>query len=426
MSKSLPRRDRLAPRDRSLAVPAPAPRLPIALGHVDGYQASLFTVGALIAVLLTALLDYETGPELSLCIFYLAPVAACAWWCGYSHGILLSLAGAVAWSVVDSLENPSFPAVVGVWNGVVRFGMLVITSSLVSRLHAGAQRERMLARTDALTGAANGRTFYEAVVSESERSMRSGQPLTLAYLDLDNFKQLNDKLGHAAGDAALVDLVRLIRPDLRTHDVLARLGGDEFAMLMPDTDADGAVALLTRLQTLIAEEMNRTSRALTVSVGAVTFCKPLWDVDLMVQQVDTLMYAAKRFGRNRVEHATIRDPGSLPKGEQLRLERRATARTVSNHAAKVRCEGAETAEEEYATILDICAEGVGLRMDRHFPVGSILIVEPMAHQATTLLARVVRASEDEGAWLHGCELPTRLGPAELHRWVAGAIKEYRP
>jgi diguanylate cyclase (GGDEF)-like protein len=397
--------------------------LPIALGHVDGYQASLLTLGALLAVVLTALLDYETGPALSLCIFYLAPVAACAWWCGYSHGILLSLAGAVAWSVVDSLENPSFPAVVALWNGVVRFGMLVITSSLVSRLHAGAQRERMLARTDALTGAANGRTFYEAVVCESERATRSGQPLTLAYLDLDNFKQLNDKLGHAAGDAALVDLVRLIRPDLRAHDVLARLGGDEFAVLLPETGADGAVAMLTRLQTAISEEMHRAGRALTVSVGAVTFCKPLWDVDLMVQQVDTLMYAAKRFGKNRVEHATVRGAGNPESGERLRLERRATARTVCDHSAKVRREGAENAEAQYAVVHDISPDGVGLRMDRHFPEGSILIVEPLAHQAATLLARVVRTTEEQGGWLHGCDLPARLSPDELRRWVAGTVSE---
>jgi diguanylate cyclase (GGDEF)-like protein len=423
MSQPLLPRDRSAPRDRSLPEPLPAPRLPIALGHVDGVQACLLTVGALLAVVLTALLDYETGPALSLCIFYLVPVAVCAWWCGFSHGILLSLAGAVAWSVVDSLENPSFPAVVGLWNGIVRFGMLVIISSLVARLHTGVQRERTLARTDALTGAANGRTFYETVIAESERALRNGRPLTLAYLDLDNFKQLNDQLGHAAGDAALVDLVQLIRPGLRAHDVLARLGGDEFALLLPETDGAGAVALLTRLQTVIGQEMNRAGRSLTVSVGAVTFCKPLWDVDVMVQQVDTLMYAAKRFGKNRVEHATVSDVGGLAQSDRLRLERRATARNVCDNSARVRREGAESADEEFATIHDISPDGVGLRMDRQFPVGSILIVEPLAHQASTLLARVVRAIEEPNGWLHGCELPARLSSDEMQRWVTADLKE---
>src|SRR5207253_7376812 len=146
-------------------------------------------------------------------------------------------------------------------------------------------RERLLARTDPLTGAANARTFYESVALEAERATRAGRPLTLAYLDLDNFKRLNDRLGHAAGDAALVDLVRMIRPGLRAPDVLARLGGDEFALLLPDTDAEGAVALLTRMQEALTREMARAGRPISASVGAVTFEKPLWDVDLMIQQV---------------------------------------------------------------------------------------------------------------------------------------------
>src|SRR5947209_3726117 len=84
-----------------------------------------------------------------------------------------------------------------------------------------------IAPTDALTGAANGRTFYECVTVEVGRARRLTRPLTLAYLDLDNFKQLNDRLGHAAGDQALMHFVQVVRQNLRNADVLARLGGDE-------------------------------------------------------------------------------------------------------------------------------------------------------------------------------------------------------
>src|SRR5260370_6990473 len=86
------------------------------------------------------------------------------------------------------------------WSGVVRLGTLVLVTSLVSRLRVGIVRERLLARTDALTGAANGRTFYETAAVEADRARRSGRPLTLAYLDLDNFKQFNDRLGHPPPD----------------------------------------------------------------------------------------------------------------------------------------------------------------------------------------------------------------------------------
>jgi diguanylate cyclase (GGDEF)-like protein len=390
----------------------------MALGVVHGYRACLLTLTALLAVGLTAFLDYQTGPALSLSILYLIPVAACAWWGGFSHGILLSLTGAVAWYLVDSLENPSISAVIGLWNGVTRFGTLVFVSSLVARLHAGVLCERLLARTDPLTGAANARTFYESVDAEVERATRTDRPLTLAYFDLDNFKQLNDQLGHAAGDAALVDLVRVIRPGLRTSDLLARLGGDEFAVLLPETDADGAIALLTRLQGSITNMMKRAGRPVTVSVGAVTFLKPLWDVDLMVQQVDSLMYAAKHRGKDRVEHAIVRDAGDLRMGERLRLERRATARTLCSRSARVRRDGEEAAEEVIASVQDLSPEGVGLRMDQRFALGSILIIEPLAHQAKTLLARVVRTAEDQGGWIHGCELPTELSTEELGGWLS--------
>ena len=96
----------------------------------------------------------------------------------------------------------------GHWNLELHyaFGTLFLIASLISRLHVGLLRERRLARTDSLTGAANARTFYEVAGNETGRASRTSQPLTLAYLDLDNFKKLNDTFGHAAGDQALVQV----------------------------------------------------------------------------------------------------------------------------------------------------------------------------------------------------------------------------
>ena len=221
--------------------------------------------------------------------------------------MLLSLTASAAWHTTDFYENPSFPPTVRLWNMVIRFGSLVLISSLVARLHAGIHRERRLARTDPLTGAADGRTFYETAAVEAERARRLARPLTLAYFDLDNFKQLNDRQGHAAGDAALQAVVQTIHQHLRTSDLLARLGGDEFALLLPETQADGAAALLARLQERLAQEMARRGWPVGVSVGAVTFLRPRWDLDLMIQRVDALMYGAKKNGKGRVEHAVVED-----------------------------------------------------------------------------------------------------------------------
>jgi diguanylate cyclase (GGDEF)-like protein len=372
-------------------------------------------MGGLLLVGLVGLFDYLTGPHLSFSLFYLIPVVACAWWGGYPHGIFVALAGAVVWHCVDLLEDPSLPAAAGVWNGVVRFGTLVLASSVVARLHAGVLRERRLARTDPLTGAANARTFYEAVAAEAERACRASQPLTLAYLDLDDFKQLNDRLGHAAGDKALLHVVQTIHLHLGGTGLLARLGGDEFALLLPGLGAKGAEEFLARLQELLADAMASCGWPVSMSVGAITFLRPLFDVDQMIQRVDVLMYGAKRKGKGRVEHAVVRD-GSLPAEPFAGVERRATARVVCDRAARIRCGGQET-DEELATLRDISVSGVGLSTERAFPPGTILVIEPLSPGARTLLARVVRVISEGAGWVHGCVVSPSLTEEELRHWL---------
>jgi diguanylate cyclase (GGDEF)-like protein len=285
------------------------PPLPPAPGEdaafLHGPRGALLAAGAFLLVALVALLDAATDSRLSLGLFYLIPVAACAWWGGFPYGVLASLAGTAAWITTDCLDDPTAPPAVRVWNGVVRFGFMALAASLVSRLRVGIFRERRLARTDALTGAANGRNFYEAAAAEAGRSARAARPLTLAYLDLDDFKRLNDRLGHAAGDAALIHLVRTVRAHLRGSDLLARLGGGEFALLLPETGEEGAAPLLARLQEALVHEMARRGWPVTVSIGAVTFLRPEGDVDRMVHRIDARMFAAKRKGKGRVEHAVL-------------------------------------------------------------------------------------------------------------------------
>jgi diguanylate cyclase (GGDEF)-like protein len=392
--------------------------------YLGGLRGALAVVAGLGLVTLIAVLDYETGPYLSFGIFYLIPVAACAWYGGFPHGTLQALAASIAWNTVDALESPLLPDSVGLWNGVTRFATLALASSLVARLHAGMRRERLLARTDALTGAANARTFYEAVAAEAARAGRASRPLTLAYLDLDNFKQLNDRLGHAAGDAALVHVVRTTHVNLRGTDLLARLGGDEFGLLLPETGDDSAVALLTRVQELLAEEMARRGWPVTLSVGAVTFQRPAsWDVDVMVQRVDALMYQAKKHGKARIAHAA-EAAGPPAADDGARAERRARGRVLCNRPATARPEGEDS--EMLVTVRDLSISGVGLFVDVQFPAGTVLVVEPLGDGPRTLLARVVHARPDSGGWLHGCELPTDLSDADLRRWLERKAAQSEP
>jgi diguanylate cyclase (GGDEF)-like protein len=383
-------------------------------GALKRRHAALLIAAGLAGVALIAALDRATESLLSFSMLYLLPVAACAWFGGFPHGILLALGGSAAWHTVDWLENPALPPAIRVWNGIVRFGTLALMASLVSRLRVSIMRERLLARTDALTGAANGRTFYETAAVEAERARRALRPMTLAYFDLDDFKLLNDRQGHPAGDEALRCVVETIQLHLRNADLLARLGGDEFALLLPETAADGAAALLARLQEQLARELGRKGWPVTLSVGAVTFLRPLGDIDVMIQRVDCVMYTAKRKGKGRVEHIVLvggdEDAGPT-------IDRRATARALCNRTARIRLQGQEAGLEEFATIRNISSAGISLHLDATLPEHTVLIVEPLAAGARTLLARVVHSAPEAAGWRLGCELSTRLSAEELRTWM---------
>jgi diguanylate cyclase (GGDEF)-like protein len=159
-----------------------------------------------------------------------------------------------------------------------------------------------LARTDPLTGALNRRAMEEAALRETARSMRFGSALSMIMIDLDKFKKLNDRRGHAAGDHALQAVVSQVRSLLRRQDLLARTGGEEFAILLPDTAEPAALA--------IAERMRQTVEKLEIpfETGPIklTVCAGVAQLDsasgweAMMRLADSAMYEAKRRGRNRV------------------------------------------------------------------------------------------------------------------------------
>jgi diguanylate cyclase (GGDEF)-like protein len=377
----------------------------------------LLGAGGLLLISLTAVLDYQTGPDLSLAIFYLLPIAAGAWWGGFAHGILLAVASVVAWHLVEIAQHPGLNPGVSLWNGVVRFCFFVMTSSLLTRQHLAMRREQMMARTDPLTGAANGRTFYEVAQLELQRSGRTRRPFTMAYLDVDNFKKVNDRLGHAAGDALLCRLAETIRRHTRGHDLLARLGGDEFALLLPDTDGTGARASLTKLQETLQRDMGGAGFQVTYSIGAATFLQPPADVDAMVRRVDALMYAVKRAGKDRVHHEEVPDPHQ-PLGGPPPIERRAEIRALCSRPVRVVCGGSDDRLTDFAKVRDLSSKGIGLELSSQVVPGTILTIEPVSGaRGRTLLARVIRSERADGGWVHGCELAHQLNAEELREWL---------
>ena len=172
----------------------------------------------------------------------------------------------------------------------------------ISKLHLELDRISAQARHDPLTGALNRRGMDEAVQREIANARRKGTPLCVALLDIDNFKKLNDDLGHEAGDEALAHLVKITRESMRPQDTLARYGGEEFVILLPDTLLEQGVLALTRLQRELTKRLflRKNQKVLiTFSAGVVQ----LADDELGnggIKRADQAMYLAKRNGKNRV------------------------------------------------------------------------------------------------------------------------------
>jgi len=156
-----------------------------------------------------------------------------------------------------------------------------------------------MATRDPLTRVLNGRAFTERVTHELERSRRYKRPLSLLYLDLDNFKVLNDSRGHQTGDAVLRLVADAMRQAVRLADVVGRLGGDEFAVLMPETDGALADLVAARLAANLRSAFDGTP-PVTASIGIVSVMNPDADADQVVGAADRAMYEAKRTGKDRV------------------------------------------------------------------------------------------------------------------------------
>ncbi|WP_102795901.1 sensor domain-containing diguanylate cyclase [Bowmanella denitrificans] len=169
-------------------------------------------------------------------------------------------------------------------------------------LTEGLKRERQLARIDALTGCANRRAFMELAEYELERCSRYQRPFSLAYLDLDNFKQVNDLHGHLAGDNLLQNIARRLQSCLRSSDTVARIGGDEFVLLLPETPQNVAKFMLDRLHHQLLEEMAKQHCPVTFSIGVLSCTQAPEHIDHLLKMVDELMYSIKQKGKNAIRY----------------------------------------------------------------------------------------------------------------------------
>jgi len=176
------------------------------------------------------------------------------------------------------------------------------TEAEIAKLHQELDRVSAQARHDPLTGALNRQGLDEAVNREVAKVKRQDTPLSVALLDIDNFKKLNDSLGHATGDVALTHLATVTREVMRPQDTLARYGGEEFVILMPDTALENGVEAMVRLQRELTKRffLAGTEKVLITFSAGVAQLAPGETGPEAIKRADQAMYLAKRAGKNRV------------------------------------------------------------------------------------------------------------------------------
>jgi diguanylate cyclase (GGDEF)-like protein len=281
------------------------------MGSLIGDRAirSGFVLGG---ILLIAYVDFSSGVELRVFPLYYVPISFAAWHFGRAGAVVTASLCAFAWFGSNQLAGMQFshPAV-WVANSILQGASFTIVGLLVAGLKLAASRARALSRMDSLCPLLNSRAFYEDCGRLLALCRRAKRPVTLAYLDLDDFKAVNDTRGHAQGDALLRTIAQTLLSSIRSSDVAARLGGDEFAIMMPELGPNEARQTLERLRRALGQPTPDLFCTIAVSVGAVTFMMAPDDAQAMVQMADSVMYSAKKDGKNRIHLKVVRGAAAL-------------------------------------------------------------------------------------------------------------------
>ena len=268
-------------------------------------KSSVLTI-ILSITLLFGWLDYITGFEATFSFFYLIPIAIATWYVGTKSGYFITFLSMTIWVVSNFAAGEKYSTeLIRYWNTSIRTVVFIFIVRLLEEFKHALHHERLLAQTDHLTGIPNRREFYFQAEAELRRAGRFKRPITIAYIDVDTFKQINDQFGQSEGDHTLQIVAQSIQSSIRQTDTVARLGGDEFTVLLPDTDQNGAASVINKVQAALADEMEKTRPDATLSIGVVTFENLPASVDELLHRADEIMYEVKATGKNGVKFIQI-------------------------------------------------------------------------------------------------------------------------
>lgn len=247
-----------------------------------------------VALLLVASVDYALGHEVRLTALYVVPLLLLTWTAGRAFGLLLASVACLSWALLDYnmgrfVDHPRY--LYAEW-GLTFAAFVLLVVGLTALKHSLAEAH-FASRRDTLTGLVNKGGFYQVVSAELEVCRRYRRTLSVAYIDCDNFKEVNDRFGHHVGDEVLRIVARTMGRKLRASDLPARLGGDEFAVMLPETSAESCRLVVEMMQQRLLTEMQAHNWPVTFSIGIATFMRMPPSIDDMIRLADQLMYSVK-------------------------------------------------------------------------------------------------------------------------------------
>lgn len=281
------------------------------LGFVSSATDVTLISGGLAALLLGGFSEQALGTSVLFVLYFFA-LAATTLRLDHRACLVAGAAAASQYLVLIAWAGLQFgwsAPVLQLETQAARVALLVGMAVLGVIVNRRMQAPHILSANDSLTGVLNRRAFEERWESELARARRYGRPISIAVLDIDYFKQFNDRHGHAAGDVALNCVARAIRSRVRATDFVGRLGGEEFAVALPETGSTAAHEVAEGLRKVVAEKHvivpgSRVPAGVTISIGIASWPDHGEEITRLLERADDRMYEAKRDGRNGVKGPT--------------------------------------------------------------------------------------------------------------------------
>jgi diguanylate cyclase (GGDEF)-like protein len=244
--------------------------------------------------------DRKTGGDIAFDLFYLFPISYAAWLLPRGFTAITVFLCAIAWSYGSYPEmHHECSRIILAWNSFGHLMIFTIVGFFVVRIKRSLENLEQLALLDPLTQIANRRGFSAALSREHDRNLRYGSPFTIAYIDIDEFKQVNDRHGHDAGDRLLADVSAILKNNTRSTDTPARWGGDEFVLLLPETDAVHARTMINTVKQRLDTGSEIVRYTVTFSIGVVTFTHTP-EIETILKKVDEVMFRVKKDVKNNI------------------------------------------------------------------------------------------------------------------------------